>query len=176
MIFRGRTGYLRIMTSVGPSLGLGQLSTLRWNMSTTRTSSQLTRFQWINASFYIFVLLYTIMIIAIILSNTTVIVSYSHMVTKIKKKIPNVLLLNQSLVDLFIGLSALPRVVCAARFCPKIGYKISFFFVEYSTFLALGVLLVGTLERFLSVKFPFLHRKRVTIRHIKGRLVIEILI
>ena len=36
------------------------------------------------------------------------------------------------------------------------------FLLEYTTFLTIGVLLVGTVERLMSVKVPFHHRTHVT--------------
>ena len=56
-----------------------------------------------------------------------------------------------------LGLSSLPDAVFSSE-----GFQVKSFLLEYSTFLTIGVLWVGTTERFTSVKFPLLHRARVT--------------
>ena len=122
---------------------------------------------WPTPELYIYQILFSVMVIAIVLLNITVIIGYGRMARLVRRKIPNMLLLNQALVDLLIGLSSVFRIVCSSHKCSEIVNNIKFFFFEYTTFLAIGVLLVGTLERYVSVKVPFHHHRYVT----KGKVV-----
>ena len=137
---------------------------------TKRKPPDIPDYSWENPESYIYQVLFSLVIISIIILNITVIILYSRMTQLLRRKIPNLLLLNQALVDLLIGLSAILRVVCSSHTCPDEVNNMKFFFLEYTAFLAVGVLLVGTLERFVSVKAPFQHRAHVT----RGRVIMMI--
>ena len=90
------------------------------NITSKQRTEEKSHFQAFGGSLTVFIVLYTILIVIIIICNSFVIVLYSRMVNKVKMKIPNILLLNQSLVDLLIGLSSIYRIVCAI-YCSEQG-------------------------------------------------------
>ena len=57
-------------------------------------------FLWPNPESYIYQVLFSVVVIAIIVLNLTVIILYCRMARLLQRKIPNMLLLNQGLVDL----------------------------------------------------------------------------
>ena len=105
---------------------------------------------WRSPELYIYQVLFSLLVIAIILLNLNVVTLYSRMVRTVRQKIPNILLLNQALVDLLVGLSSILRIVCHSHKCARWLDNLKFFFLEYTTHLAIGVLLMGTLERYID--------------------------
>ncbi len=80
-----------------------------------------------------------------------------------RKIIPNTVLLFQALSDFIIGLfQVLASVIYSydANSQPPVALiSMSNFIFGYSQFLSITVLLIGSLERFIAIRFPF-HRQR----------------
>lgn len=98
--------------------------------------------------------------------NCTVIAVFRKLVFNNKSKLSNFVFLIQALTDIVVtvalSISALAPLVPAT----KELYTIWVFFLEYSQFLSLNTLFLITGERFLAVKFPYIHRACVTIKKI----------
>ena len=110
----------------------------------------------------IYKVLFSLITLLIILTNALVAYTYIRMKRKLKRKIPNILLLNQACVDLMQGLSTIAILIFFNKVPSKEEAQLKSFLLEYMVFLAIGVLWVGTAERLMSVKVPFHHHNQVT--------------
>ncbi len=120
----------------------------------------------------------TISAVTIIL-NVAVVILFCCLHKKRKRIIPNVVLLFQAFSDIVIGVYLVLRAVLKS-FDFSVPYDfesyqtiamLSTVFTQYTHFLSITVLLVGSLERFVAICFPFQRQRYVT----RSRVIIVLI-
>lgn len=105
-------------------------------------------------------------------TNFSVLLFFACMVHHGNYKVSNFMFCMQAISDLIVNLlTTLFVIACSDMRSAAHSKSFSFairFLLDYSQFLAIGVLLLITVERFLSIKFPLQHRTRVTTNRILG--------
>lgn len=104
--------------------------------------------------------------IAMSITNIVVLVLYFTL-KKDRKKISNFLLLNQAITDLYVAVCLwyeLAIDITKVRLPSLLLLKVAMF--EYSIMLSLGSLLLGALERYLSITKTFFHRSKITLERV----------
>lgn len=110
---------------------------------------------------HIFTGIMTIIVFKIFACNSLVLVIFFKMKKTVRRKVSNLLLVDQAFVDILIGATAIPRIVCL-EVCIMTVYKVTIFFTSYTMYFAVGILITCTLERYMSVKIPLFHHVHAT--------------
>lgn len=112
-----------------------------------------------------FIILQSSEAVATTLVNTTVLIVYGFIKTR-QRKISNYLLFNQAIVDLYMSLSLwyeLVLLLIDIKRNQQYLLVINIGMLEYSLLLSLGTLLMGAVERYLSITKSFYHKRNITL-------------
>lgn len=94
--------------------------------------------------------------------NILVMLVYATMKKILKEKTPNFMLLNQAIVDLVIGFLHLMYPLPSFFQVPDDYYVYVNIAEKCTMYLALGMLLFSSVERYIAIRYPLKHRVKVT--------------